>query len=399
MMCHRAARAGREDREAALQAPGQLGRGHRGYPCRRQLDRQRYPIQPPHYFGDRRCVLGGHLESWLDRGRALSEQPHRLRLGGRVQIDARAGHPERWNRNQMFPLDPQAFAAGRQDHQPLTRARQRRGQRRRPFKQVLAVVEHQQQLLGAQEFHQGLAGALPGPGGEGEHRGGRVVYPRRAPNRGQLTQPPAITEPRQHLPGGLQSQPRLPYPSRPGQRHHPRLTQRGPGLLQLPRPADERAHRQRQIPGALRGRADRRKVGREVSVGQLVNELRLGQIAQPELPQPRQAEATAQPPAGQVAGGLGDQHLSTVRGALHPCTPVDRRVVDTVAAGRPRLAGVQPHPYPQRGARRPRRLLQGELARAGRLDRGNRAGKHGEEAVPLPAGGDHHPTMVLDHLD
>jgi hypothetical protein len=119
-------------------------------------------------------------------------------------------------------------------------------------------------------------------------------------------------------------------------------------------------------------------------------------VAQPELPQPPQGEPAAQPPAGQVAGGLGDQHLPAMRGGLHPGAPVDRRVVGLVAAARPRLPGVQPHPHPQHGPRRPRLTAQPELARAGRLDRGHRAGKDGEHTVPLAAGGDHHPAMVFD---
>jgi hypothetical protein len=91
--CPRAATAGREHREAALQPPGQLGRGHRAHPRRRQLDRQRDPIQPSGHRGDRCGVLPGHLETGLDRGRALGEQPHRLRLRDRRQAGVGAGHP------------------------------------------------------------------------------------------------------------------------------------------------------------------------------------------------------------------------------------------------------------------------------------------------------------------
>src|SRR5262249_40085120 len=78
-------------------------------------------------------------------------------------------------------------------------------------------------------------------------------------------------------------------------------------------------------------------------------------------------------------------------GRLHPGTPVDRRVLGIVAVLHSCFAGVQPHPHPQRRARRPRLPVQRELARTGSLHRGHRAREHREEAVPLPAGGDHHP--------
>ena len=65
-----------------------------------------------------------------------------------------------------------------------------------------------------------------------------------------------------------------------------------------------------------------------------------------------------------------------------------------------------PEEYPRLGARSDQALFtylhlaaEPELARAGGLDRRNGAGKDGEETVPLPAGGDHHPAVPLDHLN
>ena len=91
-MGQRAAAASSEHREASLQPPSQFGRGHRSYPRRRELDRQRDPIQPPHGGSYRGRVLGGHRELGLDRGRAFGEQSHRLGLGDRRQVGVGAGH-------------------------------------------------------------------------------------------------------------------------------------------------------------------------------------------------------------------------------------------------------------------------------------------------------------------
>jgi hypothetical protein len=111
---------------------------------------------------------------------------------------------------------------------------------------------------------------------------------------------------------------------------------------------------------------------------------------------PLQAKAAAQAPCHQVAGGLGEQHLPAMRGRLHPGAAVDRCVVDVIASAYPHLPGVQPHPHPQRDPRGPCLTTQLKLASASRLDRGNRAGKDGEEAIPLPTGDNHHPTMAFD---
>ena len=115
-------------------------------------------------------------------------------------------------------------------------------------------------------------------GDQREHRRGRIIDAGGAADRGQLSEPRAVGEPRRRLGGGPQRQPGLAHPARPGQRHHPGLPQRGRGLRQLAFPADERTHRQRQIPGALGNSADRREFGRQVSVRQLVDQLRLAQI-------------------------------------------------------------------------------------------------------------------------
>ncbi len=296
----------------------------------------------------------------------------------------------------MFPLDSHALAAGGQDHQPLTRPRQRPGQRRRAPEQVLAVVQHQQQPFGAQELHQ-LAGVLAGPGGQREHRRDRIIDAGDVADWGQLSEPRAVTEPGQHLPGGLQRQPGLAHPARTGQRYYPRPAQCGRDLLQLTLAADERAHRHRQIPGALGNSADRRELGRQAGVGQLIDQLRLAQITQPELPQPLQAKTPAQMAFHQGTCGLGDQHLPPVPGGFHPGAPVDRRMIHTATAAHPRLAGMQPHPHPQHGTGRPPLPGQAQLARASRLHRGNRPGENGEKTVTLATGGHHYSPMIFDH--
>jgi hypothetical protein len=103
----------------------------------------------------------------------------------------------------MFPVDPEGLAAGGQGNELLARLGKVLHERRGRLEQMLAVVQYQQQLFAAQELHQRFARALPGPGGDGEHRRDGVVHPGRAADGGQLAQPRAVTEPLGYLPRHL----------------------------------------------------------------------------------------------------------------------------------------------------------------------------------------------------
>src|SRR4029453_14745404 len=76
------------------------------------------------------------------------------------------------------------------------------------------------------------------------------------------------------------------------------------GLVEPPAPADERAHLQRQIAGPLGNRVNRRKVHRQLGMDQLKDQLRGGQIPQPELTQALQTKPAPQgrPPAPEPTG-------------------------------------------------------------------------------------------------
>jgi hypothetical protein len=80
---------------------------------------------------------------------------------------------------------------------------------------MFTVIQHQQQLFGAEELHQRLASAHAGRGGHREHRRHRIVHSGRVAHRRQLTQPRPVTKPSRHLSGYLQRQPGLAHPAGP----------------------------------------------------------------------------------------------------------------------------------------------------------------------------------------
>jgi hypothetical protein len=69
-----------------------------------------------------------------------------------------------------------------------------------------------------------------------------------------------------------------------------------------------------------------------------------------------------------------------------------------IASAHPRFPGVQPHPHPRHTTGRPHLTPEPKLANASRLDRGNSAREDSNETVTLPAGCNHQPAMLLDHL-
>ena len=147
------------------------------------------------------------------------------------------GTSQRRHRNQPLPLDPQALTAGRQDHQPLARPRQDPGQRCRPFEEMLAVIQHQQQLLAAQELHQ--RPAVLWPAGRSPRTPRRPHRPPR-PGRGPV---PARTATRRHRTAATPAR----RPATPAGSCPPRPARSG--SPPAPRPA-----RPRSAPAPARGR-------------------------------------------------------------------------------------------------------------------------------------------------
>jgi hypothetical protein len=135
----------RQQREAAVQVLGDLGRRERADPRRRELERERQPVEPAADVGDRRPVLVVDLEVPADEPSPVEEELHRLRRG-RLRGRARVRDLERAQREHRFAVDPERLAAGGQH------ARVRAGLEH-PFRQlrhaahhVLAVVEHHQEV-------------------------------------------------------------------------------------------------------------------------------------------------------------------------------------------------------------------------------------------------------------
>ena len=234
-----------QQREPVPDPVQQARHAERLHPRRRQLDRQRHPVQPRHQPRHHRPILPVQREPRISPPGPVREQRHRLRPPAIRRVTGR-GQGQRAQPVPGLPGHRQRLPAGRQHPHIITRRQQPGAQLRGRADHVLAVIQHQQQLLPGQHPRQRLGHRrprlLPYPQRRGHHR--RDL--RRVPHRRQFRQPRPVREPARHLPGHLAGQPGLAHPARPGHRHQPALLHQPGHVAPRPGPADETRQRSRE---------------------------------------------------------------------------------------------------------------------------------------------------------
>jgi hypothetical protein len=142
-----------EQGQAPLQPrPQRRGREH-PRPGGRQLDGQGQPVQPHADVGGGRQILGREGQVRPGRRRPRDEQPHRLgqRRAFRRRRVVRAGQAERGDDQLVLAGEAQGRPAGRQHREAGAAAEEVGHQGRDSVREVLAVVQHQQEAPVAQE--------------------------------------------------------------------------------------------------------------------------------------------------------------------------------------------------------------------------------------------------------
>ena len=229
----------------AVQPRGQLSGAQRRAPGRGQLDGQRDAVQPGAHLRDRGRVARRQLEGGAGRSSPGREQQAGLGRGDR-RGRAVGRQSQRRHREDQLTGNIQAFPAGGQEPHPPAASEQLGHQARCPLQDVLAVVQHHQQLTAGQRAHQpgGRGGRIPLGNAQGLRDAGRDQG--RIGERGQLDQPGAVAKAglgeRRHP----QRQPGLAAPSRTGQRDHPAAAEPVTHGSYLRAAAHQRAHLGRQ---------------------------------------------------------------------------------------------------------------------------------------------------------
>ncbi|WP_160311612.1 hypothetical protein [Streptacidiphilus melanogenes] len=241
MAGERPAGASGEQCEPVVEPLADLLDGQHRQPPRRQLQRQRDPVETAAERGDLLGVAGCDGEAGEHGRGPLREQRHRVGvrpLGG-----------QRREREPLFALDPQRLAAAHQHLQPRRRREQARHQRRSLLDEVLAAVQHEQQAARREEVPQHLGRRARGAVGEPQRLRDGVAEQRRVGELGAGDQPRAVGEVRRGRRGGAQREPALADAAGARDRHQPVAAQHPLRYGQL----DPATHEPRQFGGQISG--------------------------------------------------------------------------------------------------------------------------------------------------
>lgn len=206
-----AAGAAGQQAEAVVEAEGDLLHRERAQAARGQLHGQRDAVQATaeqcHLLG----VPLGQLEAGQHRRRAVGEERH----GVRRAAPGRRGDGQRGDRQQVLAGRLQGLPAGGQDPQARCRPQQRVDQLGAGLHQVLAAVQHDQQLPVGELLHQHVQRRSRGRVGQAQGFEYGVPEQHRLLDGGHLDQPDAVGEAAVGLGGGPQGEPALAHPAGP----------------------------------------------------------------------------------------------------------------------------------------------------------------------------------------
>ena len=219
----------------------------------------------------------------------------------------------------------------------------RHHQRSHGTQEVLAVVEHHEQLLVTQVPDQRFLQTEARVRLHAEHSGDGVDDVVGVAHRRKLTQPRSVAKAWKHLCRNLEREPRLADATHARERHHPRSFERLADPLELALVPHERARSHRKVSGKRVDRPQPREVAWEIRVHYLEQQLRTAEVAQPMLTQLDEFAPCRQHVADELFRRVRHEDLAAVahahesRGAVQ-CRPV----VVTVTVLR--LTGVHAHP-------------------------------------------------------
>ena len=353
--------ASRQQPEPVTETVAHLLRAHRHHPRRRQLDRQRDPVQPP------------------------ADLRHRVRVVGLVQREARSDRPGRVRRTTPPPptrprratsSDGTGHSCSAPTRSPsrdvaitftvAVRGQDRLDQVGRRVEHVLAVVQHDQQPPPRQGLGDAVGHRQPGLGGDAQDGGHRVGHGGRIADRGQLDQP--------HPVGELGRSARR-RPARPGGSCRPRPRRSGSPAdgraparpAPSPRPRDPRS----SSPAPAGSPAPRPPSATAGTRPADPSARTWNRCSPPDRSRSRcSPRSTRSTPIQRARRRRRHQDLAAVTGRHHPGRPVQHRPEVVVPAPRPHRWRCPCAPAtPTAAAPRPRRRPRREPTRTPRTPR------------------------------
>ena len=398
---HNHPRSAGQEPEPIVQLAGDLFAAEVPTAGRGQLDRQRNPAQAMAHLSDRRRVRLVHGERRPGPPCPVNEQVDGVVLRQRLdrQPAVTRGRWQRRHPPRHLTGHAELLTAGRQHRHLRTHGEHPDHELGALGDQVLAIVEDDQRPARVAELDSGhLRRRHPRRLRQAQRLERRPADRTSRACRRQLNEPHAARERGHQLGAHRQSQASLANTSRPGQRHHPLVTEHVHQLSDLHSPADQRRQLQRQVLPERVQRHQRRKPHLQIRVRQLPHPLRAPEILQPVTSEIDQVGASRQIVDHQRSRHVRQQHLPAVTARPQPGTADDRQPEIVALVTQLRLTGVQRHPDRQPTTVRPWLRAQRTLGCQRRCDGVGRPAERGDDTVALALLHRADPAMGGDRL-
>ena len=327
-------RAALQETEAIGEPVSYLDRTHRRHARRSQLDAEREPVDGLTDLGDGRGRLG-IVDPKVGPHRTSSIDEQRDRVGRLATVTC-----EWWDRERDLAADGERLARGGDDPHAARAAEDRRDRGRRRADNVLAVVDHQQQLSAGQRRSDGLDEGNVSLRCDAKRGGDRRWHRVRVAQRRELDQPDPVGELTRDLGTHLERKPRLSDSANAGQRDQPVAPHELGDFADEFFPSDHGAELLRQVSGERVDTAQDREVRPQALGEDLEHRHPAAQTAQPVFTERPEPDAIAQ----QHLGRVGHEYLAAVGDRHQACGSVDL-AAEVVPVTFDRLAGVQAHAH------------------------------------------------------
>ena len=246
---HRGAAAAGQEPKALVEEAGDLVGRHGDDARGGELDRQRDAIEAPAHLGDGAQFGRAGVEVGLDRDRTFDEEADggAARQGCCVGAVGRDGERPQWD--HLLALHREAFTTRGQDADVGAASDHALREHTGGVDEVLAVVQHHEQVLALEELHHALDRVDPWAQGQPEARRDHLHQRPGTVSGRELAEPGAVGVVGHHLGRHLEREPGLPDATDAGDGHDRGVVERGRDLGELGVPADERRRPQRQVAG------------------------------------------------------------------------------------------------------------------------------------------------------
>ena len=316
---------------------------HRPETGRSELDGERDAVEVAtdrHDVGD---VVGGDLEGQVGEAGSFGEQPDGVVGHGGGGFDVGVGHRERRHPVHHFAGDAEALAAGG-EHGELRASREEfAAESGDGVDDLFAVVEHEQDPLGADRFGEGDLEWLPADRSDTEELCDLLDEHTAVDDGAEFGHAEPVGEVGDHPFGDADREAGLAGAARAGQRDHPVLAHEVGDIGDLAAAADEARELDRErVLRPLDG-AQARVLGRELGVADLVEVGGFGETAQAVDAEVEECDVVGQPGSEPVDGRLRHDDLVGVGAGGDPGGTVDG-TTEVVAVAQRGGSGVQADP-------------------------------------------------------